>query len=47
MRDDNANTLRLMAVAFLTLLGVFFSASLSVAADDAGQTAFLKEKCDR
>ena len=47
MRDDNKNKLRLVAVAFLTLLGVFFCASLSVAADDEGQKAFLKEKCDR
>jgi hypothetical protein len=35
------------AVTFFAVLGVFVGVSLCAAADDPGQQAFLKEKCDR
>ena len=46
MRAHTSRT-KSRVVTLFTLLGVFVGVSLCMAADDAGQKAFLKEKCDR
>jgi len=46
MKDSISRT-KSRVVTFFTLLSVLVGAALCMAADDAGQKAFLKEKCDR